>query len=203
MISCSTVHTVYLFQASGLTVGSIASGDVEQILKTESVLRVAGGRYVLFFGLKLSIGFPPYLDFPPTLPATKSNVTVCFRPETDAVTERCDSLRLLADQPQCTPADRENIAAVIHDYEQGISIPQPGNAVLYFSGKKMTEEIPLGGVSLKDKIDGQGGHIMVESGQETKYRCATTTTYPSIGPNWHNMVRQRSLFPYRQHITDS
>lgn len=115
--------------------------------------------------------------------------TIYFSFETDPVAERCDSLRLLADQPQCPPADKENIAAVIHDYEQGMHIPQPGNAVLYFSCKKMTEEIPLNGVSLKDKIDewcsicGQGGRIMVESVQDTKFQCAATTTFPSMGPN--------------------
>lgn len=127
--------------------------------------------------------------------------TVYFSFELGPVGERCDSLRLLADQPQCTAADRENIAAVIRDYDQGMPIPQPGNAILYFSGKKMTQEIPLDGVSLKDKIDewssiyGQGGRIMVESVQDTKFHCAATTPFPSIGPSGHNMVR-RSIFPY-------
>lgn len=45
----------------------------------------------------------------------------------------------------------------------------------------------MGEVSLKDKIDewckiyGQGWRIMIESGQESKYQCAATTTYTSIG----------------------
>lgn len=127
--------------------------------------------------------------------------TVYFSFEVDPVAERCHSLRLIAEQPQCTAADRENIAAVIRDYDQGMHIPQLGNAVFYFSGKKMTEEIPLDGVSLKDKIDEwsriheQGGRIMVESVQDTKFQCAATTTFPSIGPSGHNMVR-RSIFPY-------
>lgn len=124
--------------------------------------------------------------------------------------ERCDALRLLADHKVCTPADKANIAAVIHDYEQGMTIPQPGNGVLYFSGKKMTKEISLSEVSLKDKIDewskiyGPGDGITVESAQHKRFQYAATTTFPALGPTRHHMVRITVLFfPYRLHITNS
>ncbi|KAL0631816.1 hypothetical protein Q9L58_009312 [Maublancomyces gigas] len=105
----------------------------------------------------------------------------------DPVTERCDQLRLLAEQPECSKADRENIAAVINDYEQGIHVPKPGNAVLYFAGKRRSEEVPLKGISIKDKIDewteinpeqeGHGGRILVETFQNPKYQLLAITTH--------------------------
>lgn len=88
---------------------------------------------------------------------------------------------------------------MIRDYEQGMSVPKPGNAVLYFAGKKRSEEVPLEGISIKDKIDewtkidpeeeGYGGRILVETFQDRKYLLATTT-YPGGGPHNHHMVRQ-------------
>lgn len=89
---------------------------------------------------------------------------------------------------------------MIRDYEQGMSVPKPGNAVFYFAGKKRSEEVPLEGISIKDKIDewtkidpeeeGYGGRILVETFQDRKYQLLATTTYPGVGPHNHHMVRQ-------------
>lgn len=111
----------------------------------------------------------------------------------DAVTERCDQLRLLGDQPLCTEADKANIAAVIRDYEGGMPIPGKGNGILYFGGRKMTEEIPLEGLSLVDKINewkdaDPGGRIFVEKIPERKFLFAASMTYPRLCVKGHNAV---------------
>lgn len=116
---------------------------------------------------------------------------------TDPVSERCDEFCLLAEQPECSAADKANIAAVIKDYDEGMAIPVAGNAVLYFGGKRMTEKIPLEGLSIIDKItefnninpEGHGGRILVETIQDPKFQLAAATTYPSTGSHGHNTVR--------------
>lgn len=173
------------------------SPHCKQISKMELVLTVAGGHCVCCFAPK-----PGTSQCLISTPRCHQKVTLLFgfSFETDRVTERCESLCLLAEQPQCTTADKENIMAVINDYEHGMSIPKPGYAVLYFGGKRMSEEVLLSGISVKDKIDewsminGGGGRIMVESVQDSKFQFAATTTYPSLGPRGHHMVRRSHSF---------
>lgn len=160
----------------------------------ELVLTVAGGHYVCFFAPR-----PDISQCFISSSRCHQKVTY-FSFETDPLMERCDSLRLLAEQPQGTTADKENIAAVIHDYEHGMSIPQSGHAVLYFGGKRMSEEVLLSGISVKDKIDewskinGDGGRILVESVQDPKFQFAATTTYQSVGSRGHHMVRRKFCY---------
>lgn len=104
----------------------------------------------------------------------------------DLVTERCDQLRLLAEQPECSKADRENIAAVINDYEQGMHVPKPGNAVLYFVGKRRSEEVPLKGISMDRDKPGAGGTWRTHPGRNIPGPQISTFSHHDLS----HMVRQ-------------
>lgn len=116
---------------------------------------------------------------------------------TDPVCERCDELCLLAEQLESSAADKANIAAVIKDYDEGMAIPVAGNAVLHPRGKRMTEAIPLEGLSIIDKItefnsidpEGHGGRVLVETIQDPKFQLAAAAACPCTGSRDHNTVR--------------
>lgn len=62
----------------------------------------------------------------------------------------------------------------------------------------MVDEVPLGEISIKDKIDewtklGHVGRILVETVQHLESHLTASTTYPSVGPHGHNTVW---LLPY-------
>lgn len=173
---------------------SLSSGDVQGSITAlqaniENGISVDSSRRALRVLLRSQAGYQSVFESLSLLPP---KVTSCSF-KTDQVTERCDQLHLLVEQPVCSKCDKENIATVIQDYEQGMCIPQPGNAVLYFAGKRRSEEVPLNTISIKDKIDEwtnhDGGRILVEKLQDPKFQFSATTTCLGVGPHRHHMVR--------------